>query len=89
MCVAKLYDMSPELVTDRGFLESLIDLVSDEVPMVVSNAVVALREISDTSGKRHLEINKALAQHFLNALETCTEWGQVGGEVEGRNGVVA
>lgn len=37
VCVAKLYDIDPELVMDQGFIESLQDLLSDSNPMVVAN----------------------------------------------------
>lgn len=34
LCVAKLYDLKPELVMDNGFLDQLKDMVSDPNPMV-------------------------------------------------------
>ena len=34
LCVAKLYDLKPELVLEDGFLEQLHDMVSDSNPMV-------------------------------------------------------
>ena len=34
LCVAKLYDLKPELELDNGFLEQLQDMVSDSNPMV-------------------------------------------------------
>ena len=34
LCVAKLYDLKPELVIDNGFLEQLHEMVSDSNPMV-------------------------------------------------------
>ncbi len=34
LCVAKLYELKPELVIDNGFLEQLQDMVSDSNPMV-------------------------------------------------------
>ena len=34
LCVAKLYDLKPELVLDNGFLEQLQDMVSDSNPSV-------------------------------------------------------
>lgn len=49
ICVAKLYDISPELVQDRGFLDTLRDLLSDANPMVVANAVASLAEIQVTA----------------------------------------
>ena len=42
MCVAKLFDISPELVRDQGFIDTLRDLISDANPSVsvVSRGVV-------------------------------------------------
>lgn len=34
LCVAKLYDLKPELVLDNGFLEQLSEMISDSNPMV-------------------------------------------------------
>jgi AP-1 complex subunit beta-1 len=34
LCVAKLYDLKPELVLDNGFLDTLHDMISDANPMV-------------------------------------------------------
>jgi hypothetical protein len=36
LCVAKLYDLKPELVIDNGFLEQLQDMIADSNPMVRS-----------------------------------------------------
>ena len=47
ICVAKLYDITPELVEDNGFLDILINLLSDGNSMVVANAVAALTEIQE------------------------------------------
>ncbi|KAL5060721.1 hypothetical protein RYX36_032325 [Vicia faba] len=51
ICVEKLYDINAGLVEDRGFLESLKDLISDNNPMVVANVVAALAEIQDNSSR--------------------------------------
>ena len=77
VCVAKLYDISPELVEDRGFLDILRDLISDANPTVVANAIAALNEIADASGKDVMQITAAILQKLLAALNECTEWGQV------------
>jgi AP-1 complex subunit beta-1 len=78
VCVAKLHDISPELVEDRGFLDTLRDLISDANPTVVANAVAALSEISETSNNNNiLQVNAAVLQKLLAALNECTEWGQV------------
>ena len=34
LCVAKLYDLKPELVIDNGFMEQLQEMISDSNPMV-------------------------------------------------------
>ncbi|AQL06590.1 Beta-adaptin-like protein C [Zea mays] len=77
ICVAKLYDINAELVEDRGFLEALKDLISDNNPMVVANAVAALAEIQDSSVRPIFEITSHTLSKLLTALNECTEWGQV------------
>merc|ERR1719276_189431 len=77
VCVAKLYDIAPELVQERGFLEILHDLISDSNPSVVANGVAALSEISETSGRDVMKISPSVLQKLLAALNECTEWGQV------------
>eukprot|EP00565_Helicotheca_tamesis_P001658 CAMPEP_0185739116 /NCGR_PEP_ID=MMETSP1171-20130828/34640_1 /TAXON_ID=374046 /ORGANISM="Helicotheca tamensis, Strain CCMP826" /LENGTH=917 /DNA_ID=CAMNT_0028410571 /DNA_START=156 /DNA_END=2909 /DNA_ORIENTATION=+ len=77
VCVAKLYDIAPGLVQERGFLEVLHDLISDSNPSVVANGVAALSEIAETSGRDVMKISAAVLQKLLAALNECTEWGQV------------
>ncbi|KAL7483084.1 hypothetical protein ACHAW6_008735 [Cyclotella cf. meneghiniana] len=77
VCVAKLYDIAPELVRERGFIETLHDLISDSNPSVVANGVAALSEISETSGRDVMKISASVLQKLLAALNECTEWGQV------------
>ena len=77
VCVAKLYDIAPELVAERGFLDTLHDLISDSNPSVVANAVAALSEIAEASGKDVMKVSAAVLQKLLAALNECTEWGQV------------
>lgn len=77
VCVAKLYDIAPGLVEERGFLEILHDLISDSNPSVVANGVAALSEIAETSGKDVMRISTSVMQKLLAALNECTEWGQV------------
>ncbi|KAF5734806.1 hypothetical protein HS088_TW15G00299 [Tripterygium wilfordii] len=77
ICVAKLFDINAELVEDRGFLESLKDLISDNNPMVVANAVAALAEIQENSTRPIFEITSHTLSKLLTALNECTEWGQV------------
>jgi AP-1 complex subunit beta-1 len=77
VCVAKLYDINAELVEDRGFIDSLRDLLSDANPTVVANAVAALSEIANSSDKDVMQVNATILQKLLAALNECTEWGQV------------
>jgi AP-1 complex subunit beta-1 len=77
VCVAKLYDIAPDLVQERGFLEVLHDLISDSNPSVVANGVAALSEIAETSGRDVMKITASVLQKLLAALNECTEWGQV------------
>lgn len=77
VCVAKLYDIAPELVAERGFIDTLHDLISDSNPSVVANGVAALSEISETSGRDVMKISPSVLQKLLAALNECTEWGQV------------
>ncbi len=77
VCVAKLYDIAPGLVEEKGFLESLHDLISDSNPSVVANSVAALSEIAETSGRDVMKISTSVLQKLLAALNECTEWGQV------------
>jgi len=77
ICVAKLHDIAPEMVEERGFLETLRDLVADSNPTVVANAIAALNEIQDSSGKDVMMMTTSVLQKLLAALNECTEWGQV------------
>eukprot|EP00898_Chlorokybus_atmophyticus_P008524 jgi/Chlat1/8673/Chrsp88S00666 len=77
VCVAKLYDINPELVEDRGFLDTLKDLLSDSNPMVVANAVASLAEIQEISSHEIFQITAHTLFKLLAALNECTEWGQV------------
>ncbi|XAR55076.1 hypothetical protein NMG60_11030458 [Bertholletia excelsa] len=77
ICVAKLYDINAELVEDRGFLDALKDLISDNNPMVVANAVAALAEIQENSSSSIFEVTTSTLSKLLTALNECTEWGQV------------
>ncbi|KAG1359685.1 beta-adaptin-like protein C [Cocos nucifera] len=73
ICVAKLYDINAELVEDRGFLESLKDLISDNNPMVVANAVAALAEIQECSTRPIFELTSHTLSKLLTALNECTD----------------
>lgn len=79
VCVAKLYDINPQLVEDQGFIDQLKDLLTASNPMVVANAVAALSEISEASpsGSALFNLNSQTINKLLTALNECTEWGQI------------
>lgn len=76
ICVAKLYDINPELAEDQGFLDMLRDLISDANPAVVANAIAALSEIAEASDSQVFEVTSSILIKLLAALNECTEWGQ-------------
>ena len=88
VCVAKLHDVAPSLVVDRGFVDALRDLLSDSNPMVVANAVAALSEVAAAQAPAAPPgggaapppspiLDAASLHKLLRALNECTEWGQV------------
>lgn len=82
ICVAKLYDLKPQLAIDNGFVHALTDLLSDANPAVVANAVTALSEIQESinakdEGVPIFTIDSRLLGKLLIALGECTEWGRI------------
>ncbi|EAU87746.1 clathrin binding protein [Coprinopsis cinerea okayama7 len=86
LCVAKLYDLKPELVIENGFLEQLHDMIADSNPMVVANTVAALSDIhisatsqpsSSSSDPALFNITTNILNKLLIALNECSEWGRV------------
>ena len=55
----------------------LNEMLLDGNAIVVSNALVALSEISILTGKNLVEINKKNVKRILVALNEANEWGQV------------
>jgi len=77
ICVAKMFDINPELVIERGFLTQLQLLLADPNPMVVANCVAALSEINEKNCDVVLDMSFDDVFKLLNALNACTEWGQI------------
>lgn len=77
ICIAKLYDINPELVEVNRFIDILRDMLGDQNPMVVANAVASLCEISSSSRRNYMQMNEDVIGKLLAALNECTEWGQV------------
>jgi vesicle coat complex subunit len=78
LCVAKLFDLDPQMCLENGFLEQLQEMIGDPNPMVVANCVTALVEIHETAPETHaFNITPATLKKMLMALNECTEWGRV------------
>lgn len=78
ICVAKLFDLNPQMCIENGFLEALQELIGDPNPMVVANSVTALSEITETAPEtRALIVTPVTLKKLLMALNECTEWGRV------------
>lgn len=76
ICIAKLYEINPERVEEYGFVDKLVDLISDGNAMVVSNAIAAITEVENHKGKA-FEMNTNMLHTLLTALSECSEWGRV------------
>ncbi|TPX30432.1 hypothetical protein SmJEL517_g05988 [Synchytrium microbalum] len=78
ICVAKLFDISPNTAIDNGLITNLQEMLSDRNPMVIANAVAALAEISESSVRKDIfTITSSILTKLLAALNECTEWGQI------------
>ncbi|OEH73925.1 beta adaptin protein [Cyclospora cayetanensis] len=81
ICIAKLHDIRADMVEAEQLLDVLKKMFADSNPVVVANAVAALSEISDASGKNLLKQffseDESSVTKLLTALNECTEWGQV------------
>ena len=77
MCVAKLYDMDPQRCEEEGFLLRLRKMLGDPSPFVVSNALAALKDISETCESDPIRVNSKLLNRLLVCLDECSEWGQI------------
>ena len=74
ICIAKLYDDSPELMEDHGFLKMLENLVNDGNAMVVSNAICAQMQIQEAKGETIMNLTPYTVQKLLTAMNESNEW---------------
>lgn len=78
ICVAKLFDISPDLVDENGFLDTLKEMLTDTNPMVVSTVVSALTDIHEADPSvGALDMDSRNVGRLVSALADCTEWGQI------------
>lgn len=78
LCVAKLFDLSPSMCVENGFIETVQELVGDPNPMVVANSVQALVEIQESAPEtKAFVVSPITLKKMLLALNECTEWGRI------------
>ncbi len=76
-CVAKLYEMSPEMVDKECMVDTLQQMsLTESNVMVLVNVVQALYDISLFKNKNLLKIERPLLNRLLTAVNETTEWGQ-------------
>lgn len=76
MCVARVYAYDPPLMEKSGFIEKLYDMMSDTSTDVIVSAVAALYHIAEKSNTIQLSINFKQANHLVQVMPQCSEWGQ-------------
>jgi AP-1 complex subunit beta-1 len=78
LCVAKLFDLNPQMCIENGFVEMLQEMIGDPNPMVVANSVTALVEIHESAPETNaFIITSNTLKKMLLALNECTEWGRI------------
>lgn len=75
IALGKLFHLHPKTFHEQHFAQLLVKLLSDPFPMVASNAAAILVEVN-TFGSAPVRITPEIANHLLNALAECSEWGQ-------------
>ncbi|KAK9894994.1 Adaptor protein complex beta subunit [Cystobasidium minutum MCA 4210] len=66
LCIAKLYDMKPELAVENGFIEMLKEMEIEDTA-------------SEESGDKGaiFSLNSSILAKLLVAIGECTEWGRI------------
>lgn len=80
ICVAKLFDLNPQVCVEFGFVDELKKLINDPNPMVVANSLNSLYEIRDMNSDPNLsvlDITPEIIKNLLMCLNECTEWGRI------------
>ena len=77
LSVAKVFDLSPEVVESGNLLAEVTGLLDDANPHVIANAAAALNEVRQRAPFSVLEIKMPTATKILAALNECTQWNQV------------
>ena len=76
LSIAKLYDTIPEAIDNANIYPSLINLLSDSNPLVVSNACAAIMEINSKRSKPFYKFTSENISILANAINDSNEWCQ-------------
>ncbi|KAJ1917165.1 beta-adaptin [Mycoemilia scoparia] len=78
VCVAKIYELDPNVADDYGFIGEVRNALTDSNAMVASNAVISLREISEIDPTRDFwRLDSGTMKALLPIMNECSEWGQI------------
>lgn len=72
--VLKVFHLSPGLVKDGDFVDTLYAMMRDREPQVVINCVSALNEILAEEGG--IAINQPMIHYLLGRIKEFNDWGQ-------------
>ncbi|CUG93554.1 beta adaptin, putative [Bodo saltans] len=73
--LGKLFHLHPRTFQEQNFTALIVKLLSDAFPMVASNAAAILTEVN-AFASTPVQLTPEIANHLLNALPECSEWGQ-------------
>ncbi|EAY04864.1 Adaptin N terminal region family protein [Trichomonas vaginalis G3] len=75
--VAKIFSTIPETVESIDIYKSLIDLLKDDNPLVISNAIAAICEINSLRSSPIMKLDSTNIVYLLNAFSDSSEWCQI------------
>jgi len=75
MGILKIYHLSPTVLDECGFVDTLYDMLRDPDASVVANCILVLEELMGKGPDGGMAINRAIMLHLLNRLGEFSEFG--------------
>lgn len=75
MGILKIYHLSPTVLDECGFVDTLYDMLRDPDASVVTNCILVLEELMGKGEDGGMAINRAIMLHLLNRLGEFSEFG--------------
>jgi AP-4 complex subunit beta-1 len=72
--ILKVFHLSPSLVKEGDYVDTLYNMMRDKEPQVVINCISTLNEILAEEGG--IAINQAMIHYLLGRIREFTDWGQ-------------